>query len=67
MVLKLTEKRREELYDELVQRARQRLQRALEPRSAVSRMYPKLKSAADDQPKQGRFQGWSHLSQQKEK
>jgi len=42
----LTEKRREELYDELVQRARQRL-RSLEPRSQASRIYPHL--STDDQ------------------
>jgi hypothetical protein len=65
----LTQKRKDELYDALVERSRQRLQRAMEPRSAASRMYPKLKSElSDNQPKQGLFQGWSYLSrQQKEK
>ena len=58
----LTQKRRDELYDVLVQRSRQRLREMLEPRSVASRMYPKLKSElADDQPREGLFQGWAHL------
>ena len=63
----LTEKRKDELYDALVERARQRLRGVFEQRSAASRMYPKLKSElADDQPKQCLFQGWAHLSKKGE-
>jgi len=64
---KLTQKRQEEIYRNAMKRLR-----GMQPPSIASRMYPKLKSEiADDQPRQGLFQGWAHLnlkrSQQKEK
>jgi len=63
----LTQKKQDELYDAAVDRARQRL-RSLEPRSIASRMYPNLKSVADEQPRIGLFMGWGHLNRsQKEK
>ena len=64
----ITRKKYEERYEELVRNQAKLVRSMTEPKSAASRMYPKLKSAADDQPKQGKFQGWAHLrSQQKEK
>ena len=63
----LTQKRQNELYDALVARARQRLQRVLEPRSQASKLYPHLPTSNNSKPVEGKFQGWAHLSQQKEK
>ena len=67
--MSLTQKRKDELYEALVERARQRLRELYEPPSLASRLYPHLpRSTAPEQPKRGMFQGWSHLSrQQKEK
>jgi hypothetical protein len=63
----ITPKKFEDRYEELVRWQTKLMRGMSEPKSAAQKLYPKLKSAADDQPKQGKFQGWAHLSQQKEK
>jgi hypothetical protein len=59
MGLKLTQKRHEELYEKMAQRIRE----MIEPRSLAQRIYPKLKtSAEDEQPKRrAPIDGWGHL------
>jgi len=63
----ITQKRKDELYDQLVQRSRQRLREMLTPPSIASRMYPKLKTNADDQRKQSPVQGWGHLKRSQQR
>jgi len=40
----LTQKKREELYDQMAQRMGQRVREMIEPPSIAQRMYPKLKT-----------------------
>jgi hypothetical protein len=64
----ITRKKYEERYDQMRQRLTKLVRGMTEPPSMASKIYPHLKSAADDQPRQGKFQGWSHLNRsQKEK
>jgi hypothetical protein len=42
--MSLTQKRKEELYDQLAQRQGQRVREMIEPKSIAERMYPKLKT-----------------------
>jgi len=61
----LTQKRQEELYDQMAQRLGQKVREMIEPPSLASKLYPHLPRSAD-QPKQSPVQGWAHLGKQKE-
>jgi hypothetical protein len=63
----ITRKKYEERYEELVRWQTKLVRGATEPRSLAQKMYPHLKSKADEQPKQGLFMGWSHLNRGKTK
>jgi hypothetical protein len=57
----ISQKRQDELYDDLVRRQTKLVRGMLTPPSLAERIYPGLKRSADDQPKQSPVQGWSHL------
>jgi len=62
MTLKLTPKKQQELYEQMAQRLGQGVRGMIQPPTIASRIYPNLKTEpADEQPKRGRIQGWSHL------
>jgi len=63
----ITPKKFEDRYEELVRWQEKLMRGVTEPRTMASKIYPHLKSKADEDRPQGRFQGWSHLSQRKEK
>jgi hypothetical protein len=58
MGLKLTQKRQEQIMEPL----RRKVREALEPRSLGSRIYPHLKTAAEEEPRRGLVGGWAHLN-----
>jgi hypothetical protein len=59
----LTQKRQEELYDQMAQRQGQRVREMLEPPSLASKIWPRLPRSADDQPKQSPVQGWGQRNE----
>jgi hypothetical protein len=65
--MRLTQKKQEQLYDQMMERLSKGVRGMLEPQSIASRMYQKLKPkpTEPDQPKREPIQGWSHLSRRK--
>jgi hypothetical protein len=61
MTLKRTQKKQDQLYEDLVRRQTKRVREMTEPPTTASKLYPHLPRSADDQPKQSPIQGWSHL------
>jgi hypothetical protein len=62
----LTQKRQDELYNQLSQRQGQRVREMLTPKTIATKIYPHLPSANEpkprgEEPKQPPIQGWSHL------
>ena len=57
----LTQKKQEELLDNMAQRLGQRVREMIEPPSLASKIFPHLLRSADDQPKHPPIQGWAHL------
>jgi len=68
--LKRTEKKTDQLFDQLAQRQGQRVRSLLTPKTTATRIYPHLPSANEpkptgEEPKQSPIQGWSHLKKEK--
>jgi hypothetical protein len=60
--------KQEEAYEAMRQRLSRKVREMIEPPSMASKIYPHLKSKADEDQPQGLFHGWGHLKrQQKEK
>jgi hypothetical protein len=60
--------KQEEAYEAMRQRLSRKVREMTEPRSMASKIYPHLKSKADEEQAKGRVQGWGHLgSQQRNK
>jgi hypothetical protein len=62
MALKLTQKKQEQLYDNMMERLSKGVREMFEPRTIASRLYPNLKTkpTEDDQPKRrAPVDGWA--------
>ena len=61
----LTQKKKDELYDDLVRRQTKLMRGMLPPQSLSEKLYPHLNSMnskpTGEEPKQAPVQGWSHL------
>jgi carboxylesterase type B len=61
----LTQKKQEELLDNMARRLGQKVREVIEPPTLAQRIYPHLKRSADDQPKRAPIQGWAHLKEKR--
>jgi hypothetical protein len=61
----LTQKKQEELLGNMAQRLGRKVQEMIKPPTLAERVYPHLKTKADDQPKQSPVQGWAHLKEKR--
>jgi hypothetical protein len=62
VTMSITPKKFEDRYSELVRWQTKLMRGVIEPKSPAQKMYPHLKSKANEDQPQGKFQGWSHLN-----